>query len=155
MEATDLGKVIDGAYKDITQRFGEDASHEDTLPGGFKVLYLRRQVSTVTTVVETIADTDTTLSADDYEIRDNSWALERLSTGTNGRATWGTEVKVTYVTADDARRFDVCIDLIKLELAYTGTQAEKIGDYSTSGLDHARAREAILSRLEDTVRAIA
>lgn len=150
-----LDLLIDAADAEVTSRFGPHASQVDTLRGGEKVLYLLRPASTITAVIETVSSTDTTLAADDYEIRNNGWRLERLNNGTNGRERWGGEVKVTYVALSDARRVQVAIDLVILAAQYNGLASQGVGDSRSTSANYREQKNDILRTLETRQRMIA
>lgn len=148
LEAADIEVVIDAAYQEITDEYGADDSQVDILRGGHRDIYMSRKALTISSVVETIGATDTTLSADDYEISQSSWALKRLDTGTNKRSTWGAEVTITYTPVANAQRIEACIKLVILSLEYSGTQSDKVGDVSKTALpDYHAQRRAILKTL--------
>ena len=97
-----------------------------------KKLFLQRRANSITSIDETVNDTTTTLSTDDYSLKLHGVCVERLSTGTNPRCAWGEYVKIIYVPKSDMYiRKGVIIDLIKLQLAYNGQSREEMGDYKT------------------------
>ena len=149
--ADDLQRIIDAAHADVVLYYGEDSQHVEHAGGGERYVYLTRQSDSITAVVESVGETDTTLSSDDYDVTDRGWSLRRTTDGTNPRGTWNARVKVTYVPEIDRRRFDVVVDLVKLSLANSGFDSESTGDYSTAHTaDYATKRRAILSRLESS-----
>jgi len=144
-----LQRVIDANEKEIVRKFGAHTTQVDYVePGRSDCLFLSRAPSEITEVVERWGDTDTTLSADDYELVANWRRLNRLSTGTNPTSYWGELVKVTYTPADrnDERKL-VLVDLCKLELEYTGNVADVVGDVKTTKKELRKARTEVLSRL--------
>ncbi len=144
---TALQRIMDAAEQDIDQRHGAVASQVDDLPGGTLNIFTTRPIDSVTSVVETVGDTDTTLASTDYKQRHGT-QLERLDTGTTARQTWGDRVLVTYVPTDTtSRRIGAYIKLIKLEIEYSGLDNSKDGDFSSKNLDYATEREKILSGL--------
>jgi hypothetical protein len=144
---SDLQTVIDAEDHEVVSRYGPHASEVDELEGGHTHLFLSRRVATVTSIVETVGDTDTALAADDYEIRHDGWALERLNTGTNQRERWGRVNLVTYVPKSDPRRVQVVIDLVKLTLQFRGLSVERAGDYRADLGDYQQTRDMILRTL--------
>ncbi len=146
---TALQRIMNSAEQDIDQRFGAVALQVDSLIGGGKAIWLTRPILTITSIVETVGDTNTTLSADDYDTRHNK-QLDRLTTGTNGRSLWGDKAKVTYVPVDTTeRRIAVYLRLIKLEIQFSGLDSERTGDFSSKSLDYSSEREKILSGLRE------
>lgn len=143
-----LQRVMDAAEQDIDQKFGALATQVDDMPGGLKSFWTTRPIGTITSVIETIGTTDTTLDTNDY-IKRHTTQLDRLNTGTNARFLWGSRVKVTYVpVSDESRRIDVYLRLIKLDLEYSGLDSSKDGDFSSKTLNYSSERERILSALE-------
>ncbi len=142
-----LQTVIDAQNAEVVSRYGAAASHLDDLAGGSAELFTSRRVNEVTSIIETIGDTDTTLAANDYEIRRGGWALRRLDTGTNQRGRWGTRIRVSYKPQADLRRKMVVIDLVKLTLQHQGLTVERAGDYRADLPNYQSAREAILRTL--------
>ena len=147
LENDALQRVMDAAEEDITQRHGAVASQVDYLEGGLKSLWTTRPILSITSVVESVGTTDTTLATDDY-IQRHDTQIDRLDTGTNSRQRWGDAVKITYVPIDTTnRRIMAYIKLIKLEVEYSGLDNSKEGDYSSKGLDYQMERNKILSTL--------
>ena len=143
-----LTTIIDGADQDIIQRHGAVATEVDDLPSkGVEDIFTTRPISSITSVIETIGTTSTTLATDDY-VQRHGQMLHRLDTGTNGRLTWGDRVKVTYVPVDTTDRREVAlIALVKLYLAFNGLSSERKGDFQSSALDYNTEREKILRSL--------
>ena len=111
-------------------------------------IFLTRQASAVTEVIETLADTDTTLAADDYELLNGGRILRRLSDGTNGRSEWGDRVKVTHTpTTDEDQRKGVLIEVVALAVQYKGLGAEREGDWQGTHLDYTKERARLFKRL--------
>lgn len=143
-----IDRLIDDAEREIIVRFGAHLTQTDYRDGLERLLFLSRPASSITTVVETIAETDTTLSSDDYQLEVGGHQLRRLASGTNGRTYWGDRVKVTYVPEDDtARRKRVQLDLVKLALQYEGSKSTKIGNLAMDIGDYQKQRDSILSAL--------
>ena len=151
----ELDKLIDAEDAEVVYRFGEHATQVDELEGGHDYLYLTRPATSITSVVESIGDDDTTLVADDYTLRDRGWSLEREPDGTNQRRTWGTRLIVSYVPVADARRTLVIIDLVKLAAQHQGLSSVRDGDFRADLPNYQPAREAILSTLNPRQRMVA
>ncbi len=144
-----LQRIMDAVEQDIDQRHGAVDSQVDDLEGGLKSIWTTRPILTITSIVETVIETDTTLAADDYETRHNR-QLDRLDSGTNARTRWGDRVKITYVPIDTtARRITVYLKLILLDIMYSGLDNSREGDFASSGLDYYTERGKILSGLSE------
>lgn len=150
LSATAIQRLIDDAEEDILARFGAHTSQTDYLTGGDLYLYTRRPVSSVSSITETVAETDTTLSSDDYSIVvPGGSRLKRLRDGTNPATRWAREVTVTYTPVDDLdRRNRVGLDLIRLALQYSALRRVRDGDHSESGVEYQKERNQILSGLK-------
>ncbi len=80
-----------------------------------------------------VEETATVLQAGDYRVRNGGRTLERIFTGPNARARWGTRVDVTYTpVSDQKRRDEVTIKLVSLSVEYEGVVERKIGDTTTT-----------------------
>ncbi len=142
-----LQRVMDSVEEDIDQEFGLVASQVDDLEGKTKSIFTTRPISSITSIVETVGTTDTTLAANDYQLRHNS-QIDRLNTGTNSRTKWGDRVKVTYVPVDDTnKRQTVYIRLIELAVKYNALKGEHAGDYSSQSVEYEKERLGILRGL--------
>lgn len=142
-----LQRIIDGAEQEIDQQLGAAVSQVDDMEGLVYSIYTTRPVASITTIVETVGTTDTTLASSDYRLRHNS-QIDRLNTGANSRNKWGDRVKVTYIPVDDtAKRRLALIKLVELSVKYNGLSSESAGDYSASSLDYEGEREKILNGL--------
>ncbi len=151
-EITDAGLegMIAGIEAELVQRYGDNISIEESFDTGRETqsIFPSRLVDTVTSVVELWGEVEYTLDVSDYEVI-NKRRVDRKSTGLNGRPCWGDRVKLVYKPVDDtAQRNQVIVDLVKLELAWSGADSERIGDYSMTQGDYERRRNDILSRLE-------
>jgi hypothetical protein len=157
MDSTSLQQYIDAAEADLVSIYGGHTSGEERFDALHdRKLWPLRQIVTVTSVVETTGATDTTLAANDYRIRDAGWSLERLSTGTNPSYTWAEEALVTYTPdADEARRWQTTVDLIRLRLQYNALASVGDGDHSESSMDYEAERRKILSVLNTKRRMFA
>lgn len=150
-----LQRFIDDAEADIVRRFGSASAQIDDLPGGHGMLFLRKRASSITTLIETVGATATTLAADDYRIRKSGWALERRSDGTNGRTSWG-DVVVTYVpVSESAQIARVTIDLVKLAIQNDALTQSRDGDHFEIAKSYQSERSNILSSLNAGVRVFA
>ena len=148
-----LQRIVDAVDQDIVEALGEHSSTgtvSETHVGGDKGLFLGRPYATITSVTEHRGTTSTVLVAADYRSWYDNRVLERLSlNATNPQGEWGERVDVVYTPVDDdKKRILATIDLVRLALQYTGLKSERAGDYSSSALDHAKERAAIISRLD-------
>ncbi len=144
---TALQRIMNAVEQDIDQEYGAVDSQVDQFDGGLLSLWLSRPILSITSIVERIGNTDITLASDDYETRHES-QIDRLTTGTNSRSTWGDKVTVTYVPVDTtARRIAVYLKLIKLDIQYSGLDSERVGDFSSKSMDYPSERLKILSGL--------
>tara|TARA_Y100000310_G_scaffold47500_3_gene44077 strand:- start:2098 stop:2628 length:531 start_codon:yes stop_codon:yes gene_type:complete len=153
-----LQQIIDAVERDIVEHVGAITAQvaEYDSVNRLAVIRLPVQAASITTVVEytdgASEPTKTTLSADDYELSDDSWFLRRLSDGTNTRSVWGWHVVVTFEPADDEdRRKQAAIQLARLEITHTGYSSERAGDWNASSRDLAKERSKILRRLDSSM----
>ena len=152
LEDAPIQRLLDDTEAEIVKVFGAAATHVDWLPGRTKNIFLSRPAATITSIVETIALTDTTLAADDYELQHNGKSLWRKWDGTNGRLRWGDRAKVTFVPVGDLdQRKRVQLDLVKLAIQYDGLQRSAVGNQTLVMGDYEEARREILSRLGPTL----
>lgn len=144
-----LQRLIDAAEREVIDRFGEHTTQTDDLEGGAGYLFPMRPVGSVTSITESIGNTDVVLAANDYVLRNGGKMIERRSDGTNGRTSWADRVRVVYVpVTEDARRKEVMIDLVRHALtSVPGQTSQSDGDHSFNSQDYQEAREKILSRL--------
>lgn len=151
---TDLGddaldRLLTDAEDTIVRRFGPHTTQVEWLDGLEELIFLQRRVSSITEVVETIADEETILSADDYSL-ESYRILRREYDGTNGRRRWGDRVKVTYVPEDETgRRKRVQMDLVKLAIQHEGLKSAGVGNLRLDANDYQKRREEILMALHD------
>lgn len=150
-----LQRLLDAAYVAIAARIGASGTRTELAFGGFRTIALGRPASSVTGVTETVGTTTTTLNANDYRLRPDTYTVERLSTGTNSRWAWAGAVEVTYTAVDDdALRDSVAIDLVRLALTSNpGLTSETIGAWTEQYASNAQWNsteeyQSILSRLE-------
>jgi len=82
--------------------------------------------------IEEVIEGETTLAADDYQLRSSGLILRRLDTGTNPATYWRRRVYVQFTPLSDmAIREMVQIQLVELDINFTpGLSSEKIGDWS-------------------------
>lgn len=133
---TALDQLISEADEDIVDAHGEHASTgtvTELLIGGEHVLFPDRVIGSITSITETVGDSDTVLVSADYRIWNNR-SIERLAVGaTSPRDRWGERVSVVYTPDDDdARRIGATIALVKLSISFSGKSSERAGDYSES-----------------------
>ena len=128
-----LASIIAREEAEIVRRFGANypGPMTETLAGGGRSLYLKRALTSVTTVVETLVLGDTvstTLTTLDYYVWPDEGRLERLY------GCWGALVVVTYVPADDTDlRTSVLLELVRIATEQTA------GGGSVSGLGYSIA----------------
>lgn len=154
-----LQRLLDAAEAAIVGRAGAAGERTEIVGGGNRFVSLARPLDAAQTVAITeqtpYGSTVTTLSANDYLVRNGGMLLERLSTGDNPRQTWYGYVTVTYTPeSDEALRRGVQIDLVNLQLTYTPLlTGQTIGSWSeqyaaNSAWNQSTEYEAILSRLD-------
>lgn len=145
-----LQRFLDESEAIIIKLFGANTAaitewFEDT---NGRFIFPSRPVSSITSIVETVGTTDTTLSSDDSEIQGDGRRIRRLIDGTNGQTIWADTVKLIYVPVDDTdERKIVQLDLVKLEIQFKGLDSEKIGDWSGSVKDYEVQRREATRRL--------
>lgn len=153
---TDLGRdaiqrLIDDAEAEIVRHFGPhgDSSNPITedCEGGGEFIFLSRPYDSLTSVTERESEEDTVLETDDYRSYYGRRALKRQSSGTNGRTRWADDVRVVYTADDRDRRRRVMVDLLRLEIQYSGLKSEKSGNYSESQVEYEAEKTKILNRL--------
>lgn len=143
-----LQALLDAADADIIANAGAHASASQiVIEPRSDTVFLRRDAASITTVVERIDGTATTLAATDYRLA-GAHMLRRLATGANPRREWGDEIEIVYVpVADLPRRRAVQADLVKLAIQYQGARSVRVGDVATDLPEYDAERRAILSRL--------
>ena len=150
-----LQRLIDDADQAVVRRCGPhkiDGSLTDVLRGGSVRLFPSQAVEGITSVTETVWDTATVLSPDDYRTWYGGRMLERLSNGSHPRTFWGERVELEYTPVDtDPQRKMAIIRLVQLGIQYSGLQSERVGPYSAQNLDYAKEREAILKQISTGV----
>lgn len=102
--------------------------------------------------IESVIEGETTLAADDYELRSGGLILRRLDTGTNAAGYWRDRVYVAYVPLSDvALREMAQINLAKLDISFTpGLLSQTIGSWAetiAAGKPYPEQRQDILATL--------
>ena len=167
---TDLSDValqvlLDAAYQAIVIHSGPLEEQTEYHDGGSTYVFMRQQVGSISSVVETYGHQSTTLAADDWRLREDLYSLRRLWTGTHPgfahaqgpihEPYWG-EVAVTYIPLDmTAERKRVQYALVVHDLnTHPGLTEQRIGEWSekyaarsATSLTYAQEREGILSSL--------
>jgi len=143
----DAEKAIDAKVGPVSATVAEFAATELAIE-----LWVAQAIATITSVVEEDKTgggyTSTTLASDDYKVRNNGRSIERLGDGTNPGTYWSDRVTITYTAATDTARREVAqIDLVKLELAFSGYDTERAGDWTGVVKDHEKNRRGVLRRL--------
>ncbi|MDD5302026.1 MAG: hypothetical protein PHS14_02870 [Elusimicrobia bacterium] len=155
---TDLGddpltRLIEAADQEIIDRLGALASHTEVLNGdGLPVLPLARRASAISSATEKILDTDYALSADDYELLGDGYALRRKQGTSCPALSWRGSVTVVYVpiggaAGELAARKKLLVDLVRLDVAYDAKKSDSLGDSSRESLDHGKERDSLFSRV--------
>lgn len=149
-----LQKFIDAAEAAIVKRYGAIEEITEVHVGGQSVLALDRVVASITSVQESVGDTTTDLTADDYTSAVGSRWLTRGQYGPNYAARWGASVSISFMPFDDtAERIRVAVKLIQLDCtSHPGLTAQQIGEWSetyaaNSVFNYEIEREAILASL--------
>ena len=117
------------AVAEIAARgLGPDAAIELRVDGwGQRYIQLIPPAASVSAV--TVDGTSLDEDDDGYRLRPGGHFLERLEGGY--ASTWSGPVHITYANAAADDRYDrVVVDLIKLELQYSGLDSRRDGDYS-------------------------
>jgi hypothetical protein len=152
----DLQVVIDREEAELVRRFGANyvalTPVSETVHGEGKSIYLKRQIGSVSSIVEYIYLGDTapaTLVAADYYAWLDEGRIERID------ARWGRVVVVSYIPVDDSElRRMVLIELVRIatEQSTAGGSVSGLsfsigssGD--TTGAGWAAQREAQYARL--------
>lgn len=146
---TALQRLIDAEWNAVVKTFGPEIAPVDDLRGDVDRIWLTRQASSITSIVETNSSgTETTLASNDYRTENDGRALRRLSDGTNPAAYWQSRVRVTYASNDDYGM--TVIELVRLRLQYKALGSERIGDHSESAVDFQAEREKIMRGISNT-----
>lgn len=140
---TDLGddaitRVIASEEAAIVARYGEGTTTTELHLGGTSLIVLRGVAASITA----ISDASVALTVDEDYTLESPTRLRHLA------GTFAGPVLVTYVPVSTAaQRTMALIDLVKLQLAYSGFKSQGGADLSESPLDLTQERENILSRL--------
>ena len=142
----DLEVLIDAADAEIVRLYGpHDGSRTIQLKPPYPLadIYLSSPAETVAAIThQNPGETATAVDADDYRLEHGGRTISRV------KGYWKRLVNITYTPiADNARRAQVLVDLVKLEAQYSGLGTQRVGDYSESPLDRTRERERILAGL--------
>ena len=155
---TELGsdavqRLIDGADAEIIRRLGPLTGAIEVLDGGDRILYLGRKASAVTAAVERfsvegLGTADYVLVTGDWSLLADGFRVERLDTGTNPSSAWRGQVTITYTpaAAGEAERKMLLVNLVKLDLKYTGHLAVSAGDTRIQSLGTYADERAALFR---------
>ena len=144
-----LGRLLGDAEDEIIRLFGAHVTQVEHIDGLGRLLFLQRRVASVTMIVETVAEEDTTLATDDWQL-ENVRILRRLADGTNARTYWGDRVTVTYVPESETnRRKRVQVDLVKLAIQHEGLKIAWIGNVKLDTSGYRARRMEILNSLTD------
>lgn len=165
LSGDDLQTIIDREEVELVRLFGAvyvaATPIAETTHGGGRSIYLKRQIGTVSSIVEYRYPGDTapiTLVAADYYVWQQEGRIERVPYGTTASSRWGAVVTVSYIPVDDRSLWRmVLIDLVRVGInrreSGTWSETKKAGEIShtvsgsvgTAGWEAQRA--AILSRL--------
>lgn len=131
----ELQAVIDRVESEITDEigapYGDGVTITETLKGGGRNLYLKRPVSSVSSVTEYASLSDTTGNAltenEQFFVWGNQGRLERIS-AIYGDILWSRVVKVVYAPADQReKRKGVIIDLVRIVISRSAYFQESVG----------------------------
>lgn len=153
---TDLQSIIDREEAEMVRRFGaHTGSRAETVHGGTGSIYLKRAISSITSISEYLYLGDPaplTLVATDYYVWSDEGRIQRLYGG-YAPFRWGPMVIVTYTPVDQSDlRKQVLIELVRLATNQdTGASISGLG-YSISGGPKdtsawQASREALYARL--------
>lgn len=146
-----LQMVIEREEAAIVKRLGAayvDASTAitETVPGEGTKAFLRRGITSVSSVSETLVKGQTpyTLTASDYYIWAGEGMLERLPVGSK----WGELVTVQYVPQDDRMLWRAAIlELVRVAVERKGLKSESVaGEYSYTASDNSESDRAQVLR---------
>ena len=158
-----LQAVINREEAELIRHYGAhyvdaETTVTETLSGGLRNLYLRRPLTSVSSITEYLTS-DTTdgtelTAVTDYRVWAAQGRIERMPSYalqgiTSGAAKWGAIVDVVYIPADDNDlRKAAIVDLCRLALERTAMKQESVGgEYSYSAPEWGAARAEILQRL--------
>lgn len=114
-----LQSVIDAEEAELNRRFGTVAGPiVESLKGGRKSLYLKRAVTSITSIVEYLYLGDiapVALTTLDYYVWNDEGRIERVPWGSTASSCWGGLAVVTYVPTDDTSlRKSVLTELVRI-----------------------------------------
>lgn len=147
-----LQRIIDAADAEIIRRLGALASQTEVIPGDGLFIYLARKASSVTSITERYAVSgfslsDLALAASDYDLLDDGYRIERLTTGTNAASRWNGQATVVYVPQDrTAERKMLLVQLVKSDLKHEGHLVATAGDVKVQQLGSYAEERASLFR---------
>ena len=146
-------RLLDAAYESLVGALGpyeEDGSITEIItPRSIgPLLMLSRRAESLSEVIEG----DTTLAADDYELRSSGNVVRRLDDGTNPASYWRNRVYVTYLPQSDlALRAIAQLELVRLEIAFNPLLvSQTIGSWTETyqqGKSYPEQRADILAAL--------
>lgn len=145
---TALARVVDAADEEIIDRLGVLASATEVLDATGVLLHLARKATAITSVVERIYEDDYTLATNDYQLLSDGFRVQRLQ-GTNYPSlTWRGRVTISYTPKDETiSRKQLLVDLVKLQLQYSGNKSEAIGSASIQRADYAKEKDSLFNTL--------
>lgn len=146
---TQLQFILDDLEAEVTRLVG--AHYTDgattvsmTVAGGGRNLYLVRPLASVTSITDEDSNTYTSAT---YRLWSEQGRIEAQPSG----VTWlaGLYTVVGVPVDDNAKRREVIINLVRLELERTAMQSENIaGEYSYTAPDWELQRRRLLKRLQ-------
>jgi hypothetical protein len=148
-----LLSLLDDVRRQIDSTVGPRGNVTEWLAAQGPLLMLSRQADSIVSVTN---DWNAVLlDPTDYELSGSGMTLRRLRTGPNPGYGWG-RVTVVYSTADAAdRRTSAAVELLKLEVAYSGFNSQSTQSESRSFGDLQAQRQEILGGLvNDTAPAL-
>lgn len=145
LDDTALQRVIDRLDADLQHHAGPHSGPITEVVAGQRAsVFLARPVATLTTVREGDRITTATPTLDlelDVLLWGNEGRLERRPAG----ARFAALVEAIYEPVDDLdRRKRTLLELVRLDLAQSGRQRERVGEYAYAGLDYEARRDALL-----------
>lgn len=155
---TELQEVINRVEAEITEEIGapysEGETLTETLEGKSRNIYLKRPVSSITSVTEYSQLSDTTGNAltenETFYVWPSQGRLERIST-VPGAILWSRMVAVVYVPQDQTeKRKKAIIDLVRIDISRTAYFSEGVaGEYNYMATDNLweKERRRIMKRL--------
>jgi hypothetical protein len=123
--------LLNSAESEITARRGPlGGTVTEQHLGGLRMFWLSRPASGpsgISSIVENVAGSLTTLATDDWLLHPNLMTLIRLSTGTHRADRWCGEVLTTFTPRDDTdERKRVQLQLVKQDMAWSGYSSESV-----------------------------